>query len=55
LYESGTAMVAATKVSGRAWLKLTLLNPMATPEQVLGICARIVALGDELAHEEAVA
>jgi glutamate/tyrosine decarboxylase-like PLP-dependent enzyme len=51
LYESGTAMVAATKVSGRCWLKLTLLNPMATPEQVLGICARIVATGDELAAE----
>jgi glutamate/tyrosine decarboxylase-like PLP-dependent enzyme len=55
LYESGAAMVAATKVSGRAWLKLTLLNPMATPEQVLGICARIVAVGDELALEEAMA
>ncbi|WP_338089608.1 aspartate aminotransferase family protein [Nocardioides lijunqiniae] len=55
LYESGAAMVAATKVSGRAWLKLTLLNPMATPEQVLGICARIVAVGDELARDQAAA
>ncbi|GEP33199.1 hypothetical protein NSZ01_09670 [Nocardioides szechwanensis] len=55
LYESGTAMVAATKVSGRCWLKLTLLNPMATTEQVLGICARIVSFGNQLALEEAVA
>jgi len=55
LYESGAAMVAATKVSGRCWLKLTLLNPMATVEQVLGICGRVVAVGDELALERAVA
>lgn len=53
LYESGTAMVAATKVSGRCWLKLTLLNPMATTEQVLGICEQVVRLGDELAPEAA--
>jgi glutamate/tyrosine decarboxylase-like PLP-dependent enzyme len=55
LYESGTAMVAATKVAGRCWLKLTLLNPMATTEQLLGICRRIALIGDELALEEAVA
>jgi glutamate/tyrosine decarboxylase-like PLP-dependent enzyme len=53
LYESGTAMVAATKVAGRCWLKLTLLNPMATPDQVLGICARIAAIGDELSLDAA--
>jgi L-2,4-diaminobutyrate decarboxylase len=55
LYERGRAMVAATKVDGRRWLKLTLLNPMATPEQVLGIVAEVVAIGDELAAAEAVA
>jgi len=48
LYERGNAMVAATKVDGRCWLKLTLLNPMATPEQILGIVRETVAIGDEL-------
>ncbi len=55
LYESGAAMVAATKVSGRCWLKLTLLNPMATSEQILEICRRAVAVGDELSLDLAVA
>ena len=55
LYERGNALVAATKVDGRCWLKLTLLNPMATPEQILGIVAEIVAIGDELAAEREVA
>ena len=48
-------MVAATKVDGRCWLKLTLLNPMATAEQILGIVAEIVAIGDELSAEREVA
>ena len=33
----GSALVAATKVDGRSYLKLTLLNPMATPDDVLGV------------------
>jgi glutamate/tyrosine decarboxylase-like PLP-dependent enzyme len=49
LYERGTAMVAGTKVDGRAWLKLTLLNPLATPDVVLGIIDEVVAVGEELA------
>ncbi len=36
LYERGAAMVAATKVDGRCWLKLTLLNPLATRDDILG-------------------
>jgi L-2,4-diaminobutyrate decarboxylase len=54
LYERGNAMVAATKVDGRCWLKLTLLNPMATPDQILGIIREVVAIGDEIAPERAV-
>jgi L-2,4-diaminobutyrate decarboxylase len=49
LYERGTAMVAGTKVDGRPWLKLTLLNPLTTAEDVLGILREVVAVGDELA------
>ena len=45
---AATAMVAATKVDGRCWLKLTLLNPLATTDDILGITAEVVAVGDEL-------
>ncbi|GAA1766638.1 lysine decarboxylase DesA [Nocardioides hankookensis] len=41
LYESGRAMVAATRVDGRRWLKLTLLNPLATVDDVLAIVAEL--------------
>ena len=51
LYERGTAMVAATKVDGRCWLKLTLLNPLATREDILGITDEVVAIGRELCVE----
>ena len=54
LYERGHGMVAATKVDGRAWLKLTLLNPIATTEDVVGLVARAVALGAELSTLERV-
>ena len=37
LFDEGRALVAATKVDGRSYLKLTLLNPMATPDDVLGV------------------
>lgn len=49
LYARGRAMVAATKVDGRHWLKLTLLNPLATREQILAIIRQLVEVGDELA------
>jgi L-2,4-diaminobutyrate decarboxylase len=49
LYDRGTAMIAGTKVDGRSWLKLTLLNPLTTPDDVLEILAEVVAVGDELA------
>lgn len=48
LYERGAAMVAATKVDGRRWLKLTLLNPIATSGDILAITRQVVAVGDEL-------
>ena len=51
LYERGTAMVAATRVDGRRWLKLTLLNPLATREDILGITDEVVAIGRELCAE----
>lgn len=55
LYERGTAMVAATKVDGRRWLKLTLLNPLATREDLRAILRHVVEVGDELAPATAVA
>jgi len=49
LYRSGRAMVAATRVNGRQFLKLTLLNPMAAVDDVLGIVDAACAAARELA------
>lgn len=46
LFDGGEALVAATKVDGASYLKLTLLNPLATREDILAIIARIRVLGD---------
>ncbi len=51
LYESGQAMVAATKVDGRRWLKLTLLNPLATLADLRTVTDLIAATGRELAGD----
>ncbi|WP_232677945.1 aspartate aminotransferase family protein [Nocardioides sp. R-C-SC26] len=51
LYERGLAMVAATRVDGRRWLKLTLLNPAATPADIERIVDLVVELGRELGTE----
>lgn len=48
LYDSGRAMVAATKVDGRTFLKLTLLNPMADLEQLLGVVGLVREAGERL-------
>ncbi|MEO9324980.1 aminotransferase class V-fold PLP-dependent enzyme [Nocardioides sp. C4-1] len=52
LYERGAAMVAATKVDGHAWLKLTLLNPMATVADIVGILDEVEAIGAGLLDAE---
>lgn len=52
LAAEGEALVAATRVEGRRWLKLTLLNPLATVDDVLAIAHRIVEAGHELAATE---
>jgi glutamate/tyrosine decarboxylase-like PLP-dependent enzyme len=41
LWRSGDAVVAGTKVDGRQFLKLTLLNPKATPEDILDIVGHV--------------
>lgn len=53
VYERGTAMVAATKVDGRCWLKLTLLNPLATLDDVLAVTGQLASVGRELTREAA--
>ncbi len=55
LYRRGNAMVAATKVDGTTWLKLTLLNPMASVEDITGILDEICDIGAELRPEAEVA
>jgi glutamate/tyrosine decarboxylase-like PLP-dependent enzyme len=51
LYDSGKAMVAATKVDGRQYLKVTLLNPMATTADIIGVLDLVRATGARLAPE----
>lgn len=49
LYERGEALVAATRVDGRRWLKLTLLNPMADATDVLEVVRGVLELSVEVA------
>ncbi len=55
LYRRGNGMVAATKLDGSTWLKLTLLNPMAELDDITGILAEICAIGAELVPASEVA
>jgi glutamate/tyrosine decarboxylase-like PLP-dependent enzyme len=48
LFARGQAMVAATRVEGRQFLKLTLLNPRASADDILGVVARVREVGEEL-------
>jgi glutamate/tyrosine decarboxylase-like PLP-dependent enzyme len=45
LWASGKAVVAATKVDGRQFLKFTLLNPKAELDDILGIVTMVRAMG----------
>lgn len=48
LLRSGEAVVARTRVDGRVYLKLTLLNPLATPEDLRGLVEAVVRTGKRL-------
>ena len=48
LFDEGRALVAATRVDGRSYLKLTLLNPLATLDDVLGVVAMVREAGERL-------
>lgn len=54
LFDEGLALVAATKVDGRSYLKLTLLNPIATVDDVLGIVDLVREAGWRIAGGSAV-
>ncbi len=53
LFDEGRALVAATRVDGRSYLKLTLLNPMATVADVLGVVDLVRETGRRIAGEPA--
>ncbi|MFC7401784.1 pyridoxal phosphate-dependent decarboxylase family protein [Citricoccus sp. GCM10030269] len=55
LYRSGEAMVAATTVTGRRHLKLTLLNPRTTVADVEAILEAVVRHGRAVARTEVTA
>ncbi|CAL9605536.1 L-2,4-diaminobutyrate decarboxylase [Nocardiopsis dassonvillei] len=46
LLEEGRAVVGRTRIDGRVWLKLTLLNPATTAEDTAALLAEVVAAGD---------
>ncbi|MBM7025288.1 pyridoxal phosphate-dependent decarboxylase family protein [Clavibacter zhangzhiyongii] len=48
IQDSGRAMVAATRVGGRAHLKLTLLNPATTDAHIAEVLRMVVAAGDAI-------
>jgi L-2,4-diaminobutyrate decarboxylase len=48
LFAEGSASVAETVVAGRRWLKLTLLNPMTTPDALAGVLRDVAAVGKAL-------
>lgn len=48
LWSRGEAVIAATKLEGRQFLKFTLLNPKATVTDILEIVAAVRALGSEI-------
>jgi L-2,4-diaminobutyrate decarboxylase len=49
LFDEGRALVAATRVAGRSYLKLTLLNPVATLADILGVVEMVREAGERLA------
>ncbi|MNG14901.1 L-2,4-diaminobutyrate decarboxylase [compost metagenome] len=48
LLESGRAVIARTRAKEKACLKLTLLNPLTTPQDTADILAHVVRTGMEL-------
>ncbi|MBM7506954.1 L-2,4-diaminobutyrate decarboxylase [Nocardioides salarius] len=53
LWSGGRSVVAATVVDGRRWLKLTLLNPLATPEDIEAVVADVVEAARTVVAEQA--
>jgi L-2,4-diaminobutyrate decarboxylase len=48
LFDEGEALVARTVVDGRPWLKVTLLDPATTREDVAAVVDLVRAAGEEL-------
>jgi len=51
LFHGGQAIVAGTTIGGHHWLKLTLLNPNTTVEDLRDVLGLIRAIGRDLAGE----
>jgi L-2,4-diaminobutyrate decarboxylase len=52
LFESGRALVAKTVIDARPTLKLTLLNPETTPEQVAAVLELVKSAGSALRERD---
>ena len=53
LFDEGRAIVAGTRVDGRHWLKLTLLNPQATGHDLDAVIERVRRAGRRQLAEDA--
>lgn len=51
LFDRGQAIIGHTRLRGRKCLKLTLLNPMTTTDEVVDLLERIVGHGERLERE----
>lgn len=49
---AGTAMIARTRLDGQVWLKLTLLNPRTSVEDVRAVLDEVCAVADDCARTE---
>lgn len=47
----GSAVIAGTKVDGRSWLKLTLLNPETTVDDLIAVLDLVRDIGHEMLDE----
>ncbi len=48
---SGSAVIAGTRSDGRAWLKLTMLNPETTVDDLRAVLALVTDIGHQLLDE----
>jgi L-2,4-diaminobutyrate decarboxylase len=52
LFAEGSALLASTRLDGRPWLKITLLDPTTTPEDLATMLDLVTSTGETLVDAE---